>query len=53
MSVAICSLRLRPVCSLRARVADLFGEFELDEVVDVFGLWCGLRRRMFVESHRR
>ncbi len=26
---------------LEGEVADLFGEFELDEVVDVFGLWVG------------
>ena len=38
MSVAICSLRLRPVWSLRARAPISLGEFELDEVVDVFGL---------------
>ena len=36
--MAICSLRLRPVWSLRARSPICFGEFELDEVVDVFGL---------------
>ena len=35
--MAICSLRLRPVWSLRPSVADAVGQFELDEVMDVFG----------------
>ena len=38
MSVAICSLRLRPVCSLTCEVADLPGQLKLNKVVDVFGL---------------
>ena len=38
MSVAICSLRLRAGVELEGECADLAGEFELDVVVDVFGL---------------
>ena len=37
--MAICSLRLRPVWSLRREVTDAGAESQLDEVVDVFGVW--------------
>ena len=43
MSVAICSLRLRPVCSLSASVPIFFCQLQLDEMMDVLSLaWGGV-----------